>query len=196
MWNNVADGRNTLVHDDVLFDLQDCHEWAAHCAIAHHGSLVGRFCARQRQQEHHVGWDATDGRKGGAECTVWETLLEMERCNHSAGEREQGAIALVHGVATGRRSPSWVGLGDAFRLPRKILRVLCWYFEHQRRVQFERCVAESLPTITAIFLGSTGSCLLLRMVLQDALSEVMEVYPSLKLKVFVDDITAFMEGMT
>ena len=38
------------------------------------------------------------------------------------------------------------------------------------------------------------SCLLLRIVLQDASSEVMKVCPPLKLKVFVDDITAFMEG--
>ena len=30
--------------------------------------------------------------------------------------------------------------------------------------------------------------------LQDALGEVMKVYPPLKLKVFVDDITAFMDG--
>ena len=30
--------------------------------------------------------------------------------------------------------------------------------------------------------------------LQDALSEVVSVYPSMKLKVFVDDITACLEG--
>ena len=36
----------------------------------------------------------------------------------------------------------------------KILRALCWYFEHQRRVQFEGCVAEPLQTITAILPGS------------------------------------------
>ena len=34
----------------------------------------------------------------------------------------------------------------------------------------------------------------MRVVLQDALSEVMMVYPLQKFKVFVDDITAFMEG--
>ena len=42
--------------------------------------------------------------------------------------------------------------------------------------------------------GSTWSCLLLRIVLQDALSEVMKVCPPLKLRVFVDDIGAFMKG--
>ena len=34
--------------------------------------------------------------------------------------------------------------------PRKILPVLCGYFEHQRRVQVEGGVAEPLQTITAI----------------------------------------------
>ena len=48
-------------------------------------------------------------------------------------------------------------------------------------------------TITAILFGSKWSCLLLRNVLQDALSEVMKLYAPLKLKVFVYD-TAFMEG--
>ena len=66
------------------------------------------------------------------------------------------------------------------------------YFEEQRRVQVEGCVAESLQTITAILPGSKWSCLLLRLVLQDALSEVAKIYPPLKLRVFVDDITALL----
>ena len=64
--------------------------------------------------------------------------------------------------------------------PRKILRVLCGYFQHQRRVQFEGCAAEPLTTITAILPGSKRSC---------ALSEVARIYPPLELRVFVDDIT-------
>ena len=86
-------------------------------------------------------------------------------------------------------------LATHVNVSRKILRVLCGYFEHQRRVQFEGCVAEPLQTITAILLGSKWSCLLLRIVLQDALSEVTKIYPPLKLLVFVDDITAFMNGI-
>ena len=42
--------------------------------------------------------------------------------------------------------------------------------------------------------GSKWSCLLLRIVLQDALSEVVKIYPPLKLRVFVDDITALVKG--
>ena len=48
--------------------------------------------------------------------------------------------------------------------------------------------------MTAILHGSKWRCLLLHIVLIDALSEVMKVYPYMKLKVFVDHITVFMEG--
>ena len=72
--------------------------------------------------------------------------------------------------------------------------MLCGYFEHERPVQFEGCVAEPLQTITAFLPGSNWSCLLLRIVLQDALSEVTKFYTPLKLKVFVDDITALLTG--
>ena len=71
------------------------------------------------------------------------------------------------------QSPCGVGLGNALQLhPKNILRVLCGCFEHQRRVQFKRCEAEPLQTITVILPGSKWSCLLLRIVLQDAWSEV------------------------
>ena len=38
------------------------------------------------------------------------------------------------------------------------------------------------------------SCLLLRIVFQDALSGVMKNYPPLKLRVFADDITVLVQG--
>ena len=59
-------------------------------------------------------------------------------------------------------------------------------------MQFEGCVAEPLRTVTAILPGSKWSCFLLRIVMQDALSEVTKIYPPLKLGVFVDDITALL----
>ena len=40
---------------------------------------------------------------------------------------------------------------------------------------------------------SKWTCLLQRIVLQDALNEVMKVYPLMKPKACVDDIRAFME---
>ena len=57
-------------------------------------------------------------------------------------------------------------------------------------MQFEGCAAEPLQTITAILPELKWSCLHLRTVLQDALSEVTKFYPPLKLRVFVGDITA------
>ena len=43
-------------------------------------------------------------------------------------------------------------------------------------------------------LGSTWCCLLLRIVPQDALSAVTSVFPPMKVKVFVDDLTISHEG--
>ena len=149
------------------------------------------------QQKYRAEWDATVGDlAGGAERAVWETLLEMDRFNYHAGEKDHGAIALVLDLT---KASEWVSLpvvwalATHFCFPRKILRV-CGYFEHQRRVQFERCVAEPLQTITAILAGYKRSCLLLRIVLQDALSEATKIFPPLKFRVFVDDITTFMHG--
>ena len=131
------------------------------------------------QQKCRVDWDATDGRNAAAKRTVWEVLMGMGRLNGRATAEDRGAVALVLNLAKAFERVSlpvvWAW-ATHFSFPRKILRVLCVYFEHRRRVQFEGCVAEPLQTITAIFPGSKWSCLLLRIVLQDALSEVTKVY--------------------
>ena len=61
-------------------------------------------------------------------------------------------------------------------------------------MQFVGYAAEPLTTITAILPELKWRCLLLRIVLQDALGEVKKIFPSLKLRVFVDDITALVKG--
>ena len=78
-----------------------------------------------------------------------------------------------------------LGVGDALQFSQTILRVHCDHFQHQQLVQFEWCVAETLQTITACLPVSKWICLLLRIVLQDAL---------MTLKVSVDDVTACPEG--
>ena len=119
----------------------------------------------------------------------------MERSIGKAKEEDQGALALVVDLA---KAFEWVSLpvvwawATHFTFPGKIGRVLCGYFEHQRLVQIEGCAAEPLTAITAILPGSKWSCLLLCIVLQDALSEVTKIYPPLKLMFFVDDITALL----
>ena len=151
------------------------------------------------QQRYRIYWDATDGRNGGAQRTVLEMLMEMERFKYRAGEEDLGAVALVLYLARGSERVSlpvvW-SRATHFSSPKKILRVLRGYCEHQRRVQFEGCVAEPLQTITAILPGSKWSCLLLLIVLLDALSEVAKIYPPLKLRVVVDDITALLMEKT
>ena len=113
------------------------------------------------QERHSVGWDATDGRNGGAEPTVRETLLDVDRFDYCAGGLDQGAITLVLDLAKAFERVSlpvvWVW-AEHFSFPRKILRVLCGYFEHLRSEQFERCVVEPLQTNTAIFVGSKWNC--------------------------------------
>ena len=153
-----------------------------------------RWCEASRapevakwQQKCRVDWDATDGRNGGAQQTVWDILMEMERFHGQAKRRVSSSGSVGSGSGNVLRAcqpPCGLGLATHFSFPRKILRVLCGYFEHQRRVQFEGCVAEPLQTISAILPWSKWSCLLLRIVLQDALSEVTKILPSAKAEGF------------
>ena len=51
------------------------------------------------QQKYRVDWDATDGRNGTAQRTVWDVLMEMERFNGKAKAEDRGAVALVPDLA-------------------------------------------------------------------------------------------------
>ena len=98
--------------------------------------------------------------------------MEMERFKYQAGEEVLGAVAVVMDLANANERISLLVVwtwATHFSFPRKMLRVLCGY---QRRMQFEECVAEPLQTIKAILPASKWSCLLLRIVLQDALSRL------------------------
>ena len=61
----------------------------------------------------------------------------------NAKEEDQGAVALVLDLAKALRVslPVVWAWATHFSFPRNILRVLCGYFEHQKRVQFEGCSA-------------------------------------------------------
>ena len=87
-----------------------------------------------------------DGRNGGAQQKVWEMLMEMERSTGQAKEEDQGALAFGPGLRAGQSSCG-VGLGDALQFPKEDLASAV---RHQRRVQFEGCVAQLLQAITAI----------------------------------------------
>ena len=136
------------------------------------------------QQKYSVDWDAADGRNGGAQQTVWEF------CCGEAKEEDQGALALALDLAMTFervRFPVVWAWATYFSFPRRILAI-----SSNRGEFIEGCVSEPLQTTTSILPGSKWSCLLLRIVLQDALSEVTKIYPPLKLMVFEDDITALL----
>ena len=118
-----------------------------------------------------VAWDATDGRNARAQQTVWEILMDVDGFYGKAEEEDQGALALVLDLAKALERVSlpvaWAW-ATQYSFPRKILRVLCGYSEHQGRVQFEGCAAEPLTAITAFLPGSKWSCVLLRIVRQHA----------------------------
>ena len=83
------------------------------------------------QQKYPVDWD---GRNGGAQQTVLEILLEMERFQYRAGGEDLGAVASVLHLEKAFERASlpvvWAWTTH-FSLPRVILPVLCGYFEHQ-----------------------------------------------------------------
>ena len=99
------------------------------------------------QLKYRVDWDGTDGRNGRQQ-TVWKILMEMERFNGKAKEEDQGALALVVDLA---KVFERVGLpvvwawATHFRFPRKILRVLCGYFEHQRKSALRKMCGGAAP---------------------------------------------------
>ena len=89
-----------------------------------------------------------------------------------------------------------LGVGNALQLPKEDIASNVRILRAPDASAVRRCVAEPLWTSTAILPGSKWSCLLLRSVLQDALSEVANIHLPLKLRVFVDDITALLMGIT
>ena len=75
------------------------------------------------QQKYRVEWDATDGRNGGAQRTVWEVLMEMEI---SWKSKSRGSRGCVFGSGLGeslraRQPPCGLGLGDVLELPKEDL---------------------------------------------------------------------------
>ena len=88
----------------------------------------------KRQHKYRIEWDATDGRSGGAERTVWEILLEMERFQN-AGERNQRTLVLDLAKAFDRRSVFQL-CGFGRRISNFEGGFACvMRLEHQRRVQ-------------------------------------------------------------
>ena len=121
------------------------------------------------QHKCRFEWDPTDGRNGGVERTVWETLdgkIHLP-CRWKRSRSDSTGAWLFESLRASQLVWAWA---RHVHFPKNKTRVLCWYFEHQRRVQFEGCVTATLP-------GSKSSYLLLRVVSQDALSKVTKIFP-------------------
>ena len=100
------------------------------------------------QQKYRIDWDATDGRNGGAQRTMWEVLMEMERLNGKAKAEDQGAVALVLDLAKAFERVSLLVVwawATHFSFSRKILRVLCGYFEPPETCAVRRMCGGAAP---------------------------------------------------
>ena len=53
------------------------------------------------QLKYRVEWDATDGRNGGDQQTVWEIQMEMERFDGKAEGKRAGGNGLGSGPGEG-----------------------------------------------------------------------------------------------
>ena len=125
------------------------------------------------QMKYRVDWDATDGRNGGAQRTVWVILLEMERYKYRAGEENLGAVAVTDLAKAFERVSLVVwAWATHFQFPKEDLASAVQVF----RASEASAVRRMRGGATAILPGSKWSCLLLRIVLQDALCGVTKIY--------------------
>ena len=103
--------------------------------------------------------------------------MEMERFYGKAKEDDQGALALV------------LDLAKAFeRVSLLVVRAGATHFSFPRRSC--ECCAGTSSTDACTVRRMCGRAAILRLLLQGAFKEITNIYPPLKLRVFVDDITA------
>ena len=108
---------------------------------------------------------------------------KWEQYNFHVEEMYHGAVTLVVDLAKAfvrvQLKVVWASAMH-FGFPQRVLRWLRGYFQPQRRVLFEVCVADDpLQTVAVDIPCSKWSVLLLSIVMQVAMSEVLKVYPQL-----------------
>ena len=125
------------------------------------------------------------------------TEERSEQCGKScwfkfqAGEKDQGPLVLVLTKAFERVGlPVVWAWATHFNFLRKILRVLCDRGRCSSKDVWRSRCRPSRPSCQ----DQNGVVDFLRILLQDALSEVTKFYPPLKLRVFLNDITAMLKG--
>ena len=97
-----------------------------------------------------MDWDATEGRSGGAQQTVWEVLMEMERFDGTAKKEDQGAVAFGPGPGEGLRasqSPCGVGMRNAFHLPNEDIAGAVWLLRAREASAVRRKCGGAVPDL-------------------------------------------------
>ena len=131
------------------------------------------------QLKYRVDWDAADGRNGGARQTVWEVLMEMERFDGKVKEEDQGARSVGSGPGEGIRagpSPGGVGLGEALQFRKECFTGAVPVVRAPVASAIRRMCGGAAPDHHGCPARVQVELLLLRVVLQDALSEATNIY--------------------
>ena len=124
----------------------------------------------------------------------------LEKHDIKAAKSDEGAVTEAVDLAKKkniREGKNWKLSGDghcSFFLPKSCTGSYAGFCSIKRRVQFDGCVADPVQTISAILPGSQRSVLLLRLVVQEAMNEVLNVNPRLKMKVHVGAIKIHVWG--
>ena len=129
----------TSLHNDALLDSEEYYEWEIDCADAHDESLM--------RSSEDVG---SDKKKKIIVLSRTSRTFAMEELSDWCGKswwrwrsskirqkKNQGVLVLVLDVEKVFEQvslPVVCPWATHFNFPRKILQVLCWYCEHQRRV--------------------------------------------------------------
>ena len=90
------------LHNYVFLDSEECHERLPSALVPsmiRWWEALGAPEVATWHQKYRVDWGATDDRNGGAQRTVWEIVMEMERFKYRAGEEDLEAVALVPDLA-------------------------------------------------------------------------------------------------
>ena len=141
------------------------------------------------QQKYRLEWDATNGRNRGAQRTVWEVFMEMDRYRERAGREDQGAVVLVLDLAKAFervRLPVVWAWGNALQLPKEDL---------ASAVRILRApVASAVRRMCGgAALDHHGHLARVEVELRASAHCAADASP-LKSRVFVDEITAFVIG--
>ena len=167
----------TSLQDDVLLDSEELHERTSHRGSAHLDSVEVVPCASGIEL----------ARK--ASCLVGMPVMGAMEAKKTK-ERSRWFWPWLRRLSGSVLPVVWAW-ATFFSVPEKMLRVSCGLFEHLRRRSVWRVRCRVAPDHHGLP-GSKLNFMLPRIVVP-ALNEVVKVYQLVKLKVFVDDITAFME---